>query len=488
MTARIISAGSGERRALVLLFFVPPIHRPGDPHLDDQIRAALPGACVIGYSTPDGEPVAAAEARARKVGWVGGPLAICGFSAGCLRGVRARLLDGAQPDAVLAIDGTHASLPPAAWQLDVWRPIIADARAGRRLFVATATQQLYVEQLPGEQRYMATITLLRRLTGWPLASPGPLPLGEHVSEGDCHVHSYASAAMDGNAHSDQQTRVLPEMLRRHLAPWLARVMAAAPAPSGDRAAEPPPTQREPRRVLRRGARGGDVVDWQERLGALGYDPGAPDGVLGPLTERATRELQADAGLAVDGVVGPKTRAAAERAQPGTLPPAPPAGLAAAFLAAALADLEAGIVEEAPNDGERIRQMLAAVGVTWPDHWCAAAVTDWIRRAAASLGVSPPVRGSAGALALKAQFQQAGRFISAAELLENPRLLQPGDVAFWTRGEPGSGKGHTAAVKTHATGALFTSVDGNGGQKGDRLARTPRDLRDPRFLGVGRLDG
>ncbi|WP_437591511.1 peptidoglycan-binding domain-containing protein [Sorangium sp. So ce1000] len=490
MTARIISAGSDERRALVLLFFVPPIHRPGDPHLDDQIRAALPGACVIAYSDQDGEPIALAEARARAVGWTGGPLVLGGFSAGVLRGVRKRLLEGAKPDAVIAIDGTHADLPPAAWQLDVWRPIIADARDGRRLFVATATQQLYVESLPGEARYMATITLLRRLTGWPLASPGPLPLGEHVSDGDCHVHSYASAKMDGRAHSDQQTRVLPEMLRRHLAPWLARGADPAPAPAEDRVTPEPPTPEAPTVlapcVLRLGAKGDDVGDWQRRLIELGYDPGAPDHDFGRLTDAATREFQRDARLTVDGVVGPRTRAAAEDAAPKTIPPAPPAGLAAAFLACARADLAAGVRETAPNYSERIQKMLDAVGVTWPDEWCAAAVTFWLRAAAQELHVEPPVRGSAGALALKAQFERAERFVSAEELRRNPALLQPGMVGFETRGDPGSGKGHTYAIASAATAMRFTSIDANGGSLGDRVAETQRDLRHPRFLGAGRV--
>jgi hypothetical protein len=490
MTARIISAGSGERRALVLLYFVPPIRRPGDPHIDDQIRAALPGACVIAYSDQDGEPIALADARARAVGWTAGPLVLGGFSAGVLRGVRKRLLEGANPDAVIAIDGTHADLPPAAWQLDVWRPVITDARAGRRLFVATATQQLYVESLPGEARYMATITLLRRLTGWPLASPGPLPLGEHVSEGDCHVHSYASAKMDGRAHSDQQTRVLPEMLRLHLAPWLARAGGAAPAPAEDRVTPEPPTPEAPAvlapRVLRLGAKGDDVGDWQRRLIELGYDPGAPDHDFGRLTDAATREFQRDARLTIDGVVGPRTRAAAESAAPTTIPPSPPAGLPAAFLARARRDLAAGVRETAPNDGPRIREMLAAVGVADPANWCAAAVTTWLLDAAWELGVEPPIRGSAGAKALMAQFQRAGRWVSADELRRDPSLLQPGMVAVWHRGAPGAWTGHVAVVASATIGTRFVSIDGNGGPAGDRVADTRRELNDRLFLGVGRV--
>ena len=271
--------------------------------------------------------------------------------------------------------------------------------------------------------------------------------------------------------------------------FVADAMAGAllGAPTDDRETpEPPATEREPLRALRRGARGSDVVDWQHHLIALGYDPGAPDGAFGVLTDRATKAIQRDLRLVEDGVVGPKTRTAAELVRPKPTPPAPPKGLAAAFLARAQADLDAGVVETAPNDSDRIRAMLAAVGVTWPDHWCAAAATDWIRGAASDVGVAPPVRGSAGALALMAQFQQAQRFISAAELLKHPELLEPGMIGFETRGAAGSGKGHTYAVETRATGTRFQSIDGNGGPQGDRVARTQRDLRDPRFLGVGRV--
>ncbi len=55
-----------------------------------------------------------------------------------------------------------------------------------------------------------------------------------------------------------------------------------------------------RPLLRRGSRGSDVALLQQ---ALGIDA---DGIFGPATEAAVRELQAEAGLAVDGVVGPRT--------------------------------------------------------------------------------------------------------------------------------------------------------------------------------------
>lgn len=45
---------------------------------------------------------------------------------------------------------------------------------------------------------------------------------------------------------------------------------------------------------------------QERLNHLHYFVGAPDGVLGPLTDAALRRFQRDHGLAVTGVLDPAT--------------------------------------------------------------------------------------------------------------------------------------------------------------------------------------
>lgn len=63
------------------------------------------------------------------------------------------------------------------------------------------------------------------------------------------------------------------------------------------------------RILKRGSRGSDVRDLQNRLKNLGYDPGPIDGIFGPKTEAAVKKFQQDNGLVVDGIVGPKTYAA-----------------------------------------------------------------------------------------------------------------------------------------------------------------------------------
>lgn len=483
MTARVISLGAGDGRALVVMYLVPSAHEPGRPSLDDQIREALPGACVIAFADADGEPLRVTQERARQLGWTVGPTILGGYSAGCLRGVRRRLLEGAAPAGVVAIDGPHASMPPTAWQLDHWRAHFEAARAGRELFVATHTLQTYVERLPGQQRYQATVTTLRQITGWPLADAGPLPLGvEHV-DGDAHVHSYASAEIDGAAHSAQLLTVLPEMLRRHVASWLAARGAlqrsTTPAPATLPTGAP--------RNLRAGDRGPDVGAWQRHLHALGYDPGAADEAFGPVTLAATRAYQRAYGLHVDGVVGPATRAAAERAL--TPPPDRPTtptdvDLGAALLEQARADLAAGVREtDGRNDGPRIREYFAGTGAPRGSAWCAAAVRFWLRMAAAKCRATTPIQGSVSARATAEQLRRAGRWMSAEELRAHPGRLQPGQLVVWWRERPGGPYGHIGVVST-TCGEHFTSIDGNGGPAGDRVAEMPHDLGEERLLGAG----
>lgn len=56
-------------------------------------------------------------------------------------------------------------------------------------------------------------------------------------------------------------------------------------------------------------RGDDVADLQERLNALGFDAGRPDGIFGPLAYAAVRSLQKEYGIPEDGIYGQKTHAA-----------------------------------------------------------------------------------------------------------------------------------------------------------------------------------
>lgn len=58
--------------------------------------------------------------------------------------------------------------------------------------------------------------------------------------------------------------------------------------------------------------GADVRLLQGALNVLGFACGEPDSILGPYTERAIAEFQANVGLRVDGIAGPDTIRAIER--------------------------------------------------------------------------------------------------------------------------------------------------------------------------------
>jgi N-acetylmuramoyl-L-alanine amidase len=59
-------------------------------------------------------------------------------------------------------------------------------------------------------------------------------------------------------------------------------------------------------------RGDDVLELQQRLGALGFDAGRVDGIFGPRTAEAIVDFQRNSGLTTDGICGPDTVAAVHR--------------------------------------------------------------------------------------------------------------------------------------------------------------------------------
>jgi peptidoglycan hydrolase-like protein with peptidoglycan-binding domain len=484
---------------LVVLYLVGKVQPPGQPHLDDQLRAALPGCTIVAYTQADGEPLSTTRLRVERAR--GAPLkgrvALVGYSLGVSRGVRQRLRDGAKPDALLCIDGTHASYPAADWQLDIWRPFIADARAGKRLVVMTCTGQTYTERLPAAKRFQSTLNTLRQLSRWPLDQPEPLPLGEVHSDGDFHVHNYASQEIDATAHSKQLTHVLPEMVRRYLTPWLAQHRA----PTSDRPtpieAETTPIPDAPtsnEHILKRGMMdSADVALWQTRLHELGFECGTIDGDFGQLTEIATKQFQRVAGLLATGQVDKQTRETAENTEgvtvkmPSTAPrtTGDPVGLSAKLLEQARTDL--GVREETPNDGRRIRQYFAGTGVTPPAHWCAAAMRFWLRTAAHELRVEPPIKGSVGAKVWMQQLEKAGRWIHAVDLRREPHRLRPGMIVVWHRGAPNAATGHIGVVATVTGAWKFTTIEGNSGDRSNEVAERSHNLSDGNLLGAGHLD-
>jgi hypothetical protein len=217
---RLVQAGTGSRRALVLLFLV-------GEEIDDALREALgPGPCIVADAEAAGsEPYAALLAQIASMAGVSAFEAVVlgGYSAGVAR-VRQLLRDGAVPLGVLAIDGTHANKPPLPWQIELWRNLAARAQTGAALFVATHTQNTYVEHLA--QPYLSTLSVLRLVADLPLEDAGPVTAPvEHARPGTAPAHgfwiySYASKECDGEAHGAQLTVALPMVLERHVRPLL----------------------------------------------------------------------------------------------------------------------------------------------------------------------------------------------------------------------------------------------------------------------------
>lgn len=87
------------------------------------------------------------------------------------------------------------------------------------------------------------------------------------------------------------------------------VISATAAPATLAQSESPALVCGPERalMLRSPAISGiDVMELQERLKTIGFDPGRIDGVYGPSTAAAIRRFQASEGLLPDGIVGERT--------------------------------------------------------------------------------------------------------------------------------------------------------------------------------------
>lgn len=173
--------------------------------------------CGGAYATLDLAPVRAA-----------GDVVLVGWSAGC-QAVRGALLAGVRPLAVLALDGTSASMPPARWQLQTWRDAISAGRAGEMCCVLTATQQTYVEALPIGQRYASTVRIVSDAWG----AVGMLPAGAYSDRG-ATVEVHASATIDAAAHVREQREHGPRLIRDVIVPWVLGHRATEPSPAPTR--------------------------------------------------------------------------------------------------------------------------------------------------------------------------------------------------------------------------------------------------------------
>ena len=207
-----------------------------------------------------------------------------------------------------------------------------------------------------------------------------------------------------------------------------------------------------------------VLDVQKRLTALGYAPGALDGIYGPTVAAAVKAFQRDRKLEADGVVGPLTRAALKekpaKAPTTTTPAAAPqrrlqvrSSLGEQALAEAIKHIG---VKEKPTGSNKnpFGEWFGVNGVPW----CAVFVS-YCFQAGASTTICKgfkgagayPGKGSTYVPTTEAWLQAAGFWVGRTE----PR---PGDIAIfnWDGGRPD----HIGIVEEYLGNGQFHAIEGN----------------------------
>ncbi len=461
-------SGDADDRILFLGFL---IGRDAHPSL----RVALgPHACIL--ATEDAKPPSSLQAFVDfAVAAADVPpevqVVLFGFSMGCstVRRLVAESYD--RIAGVITADGTHASMPPAASQLDPWRRLAADARAGTKFWEATCTSNSYVEGLhPPDGPYLSTLSVLRLVTGAALLATGTVDDidGGLEEEGSLAVYHFASGACDARAHALQLREVLPHLLAEKVRPRFPQL--------GEAIGAPVVPEVEPRPTLAQGSRGPAVVAWQRFLERAKFSPGRPDGIFGPLTAKATTNFQLAAELHATGAADDETLRAADDWT--EIPPRQPGPNA--FVEALLAQARADIGERetlGPNCGAAMKRYQDHVHVPEGSEYCAAAVTTWTDAAAMEAHVQA-VKGSAAAKGLMGHMMDSGRWTNRRDLVLAD--IKPGMVMVRDRG---GWKGHVGVVEWVDQEGIHL-IEANAGPKSDGVFRVTRQLSDPQILGFG----
>lgn len=411
---RLVQAAPSRGAPIALCYLI-------GPERDAALRAGLPGceirATVEAPLHPDAPPA-------------GRAVVLVGWSAGC-QSVRAHLLAGVRPPAVVALDGTHASLPqPLPWQVEPWQAVAEEACAGRACAVLTCTDQLYTADLPVGSRFMPTRTLLERVLARPLTP------GEDIDDADLHVWPYASARIDGPAHVRQVVEVLP------------RALAV-------------------------------VASWLSGRGAVTMSPGEAARLVALSDDVAAGRFGLDDALA---------RAATELATPPSFEepkPEAPAPLGERALAWSLEQLGRGEEPPGSNGGPWVRELLAPCRRRGSEAWLGLAAGNWCAAFASSAmsivlepGETPPHGYRAAVAELVADARAAGAWHDVAE----GAPVWPGDLAIFRRDgqDPRTGgTGHVGRVEELHQDGGYTTIDGN---HQNAVGRVERRLMDADLVG------
>lgn len=228
------------------------------PELDPQVKAACgPGACILNETLPAFRrsyetigpghltalwPLLPGSGASPPLGtFVIRNLILVGFSEGC-QGPRTQLLAGVKPSGIVAIDGIHASKPPAPSQINPWQDYLTQARESHAVFSHTFT----AIKPEGYLSTTETAAIVWQLTGseaWSADEAGGVACVQ-LEQGFAWLQRFPGS--NAPAHIEQARKVLPArlafvagFLAQHAAPW------TIPERGAGKPALPPPLPSPP---------------------------------------------------------------------------------------------------------------------------------------------------------------------------------------------------------------------------------------------------
>lgn len=145
-------------------------------------------------------------------------------------------------------------------------------------------------------------------------------------------------------------------------------------------------------------------------------------------------------------------------------------LGIAALRVAKREMQLGAREVGGNNlGPFVEKYLLVCGLKPPQPWCTAFVSWCIRKASLKAALKP----SASARGLLSVARRLGLMVSKPE---------PGNLVFWSRGNPVGPYGHVGFVEKCSKGVLQT-IEGN---RSSSVERFWHPITDPKILGFARI--
>jgi len=224
----------------------------------------------------------------------------------------------------------------------------------------------------------------------------------------------------------------------------------------------------PNRIIKAGESNTVIVKAiQKKLIDLNIGNLEGTGVFGTKTKSAVKLFQATHTdqfgnpLEVDGNVGSLTWAALFGTETIVVTDTAPNTLLTEVLKIAVTQL--GVMEEPPgsNKGPEVDQYLASVDLPPGNFWCAAFVYWCFNKAAVKSGRTNPLVKTGHVMTH--WNKTTGKKILAAEAVDNPSLVKPGNIFLLNTG---GSSGHTGLVEK-VDGGFIHTIEGNSNNSGSR---------------------